>query len=278
MRFELHCHSHYSKGRKIPWEAFMSPRQIIKTARDRGVFGVAITDHDSSKSWKEGRRAARDYGTLFIPGIEISTLSGHLIGLGLNEHVPEKMGLEETIDLIRGQGGIVVAPHPFDLKGEGIVKKIGQADAVEVFNSLNLDRISNRLAFAKAEEIGKPMVVGSDSHTSDMLCSSVNEMNAYTLDEALGEIKAGRVDFETSYVPLSVAIDWSRERFSRSYMDVLRYINRKYSPPRAWIAKGLLRRFVFSKNRAWDQGWRMLGQFGIGCSMIYGSIKYVVHY
>ena len=85
MLIELHCHSHSSRGRKIPWEAFMSPRDIMEAAKERGIGGVAITDHGDSRAWKEAGSAARELGIVFIPGIEIGSRGGHVIGLGLNE-------------------------------------------------------------------------------------------------------------------------------------------------------------------------------------------------
>jgi predicted metal-dependent phosphoesterase TrpH len=278
MLFELHCHSHYSRGKKIPWEAFMSPRDIIKTARLRGILGVAITDHESSRSWREAKRAAREYGLVFIPGIEIDTLEGHLIGLGLNGHVESGMDLEETIEVIHGQGGLAIAPHPFDLRGLGVKNGVYHADAVEVFNSMNLDRLSNRLALAKAEEFGKAKVVGSDAHTREMLGLAVNEMDAFDMDGVLKAIKSGRVRFEARYVQLSALMDWARERFTRSYMEVISYINHNYSPPRAWLAKGMLRRFVLSRNRTWDGLWDALAGLGLGLSFLYGGLRFLAYY
>jgi len=278
MLFELHCHSHYSRGKKITLEAFMSPREIIKTARHMGVFGVAITDHNDSRAWKEAKRAAREYGLVFIPGMEIDTLKGHVIGLGLNENVESGMGLEETIDKIHEQGGLVIAPHPFDLRGQGVKNGIYHADAVEVFNSMNLDRLSNRLALTKAEEFRKAKVVGSDAHTKDMFGLALNAMEAHDIDGALKMIKSGSVEFQTSYMSLSVLMEWARERFTRSYMEVMKYINHNYSTPRAWVAKGMLRRFVLSRTRTWEGLWNIIANLGLGCSFLYGGLRFLNYY
>lgn len=278
MLAELHCHSHYSRGKKITWEAFMSPRDIIKTARQKGIFGVAITDHNDSRSWKEAKRAARDYGILFIPGIEIGTRSGHIIGLGLNEHIKSGQTLEDTIDKIHQQAGLVVAPHPFDLRSEGVMDEVIHVDAVEVFNSLNLDRLSNKLALSKADEYCKPKVVGSDSHNENMFGSALNEMDAHDLDGVLKEIKAGRVEFQTKYIPMPVIMDWARDRFANSYMDVMKYINDNYSSPKAWVAKNMLNRFVLNRTKYWDGVWGLMANFGLGMSVLYGGLRYIAHY
>jgi predicted metal-dependent phosphoesterase TrpH len=278
MKIELHCHSHYSRGKKIPWEAFMSPRDIIKAAKDKGIFGVAITDHNSSESWKHAKRAARDQGTLFIPGIEISTLKGHVIGLGLNEHVSKGLSIEETVEKIHEQGGIAVAPHPFDIKGEGIKNDMEKVDVVEVFSSMNMDRLSNRLALNKAGEFGKRMVVGSDAHTEEMLGLAVNEADAYDLDDVMKAIRSGNIEFQTRYATMPMILNWSKERFIRSYMDVMKHINKNYSAPKAWVAKGMLRRFILSKNRSWDSTWKLIANFGLGCSYVYGGVRFLTYY
>ncbi|MBN2330203.1 MAG: PHP domain-containing protein, partial [Candidatus Aenigmarchaeota archaeon] len=136
MKFELHCHSTHSRGSKIKWEGTASPTQIAGTLKRLGFGGFAITDHDSIGSWHEARRAAKGLGLVFIPALEVSTLSGHLIALGISEQVKSGLTLEETIDLVHDQGGITVAPHPLDVREEGIRKEFHKADAVEVFNSL----------------------------------------------------------------------------------------------------------------------------------------------
>ncbi len=279
MKFELHCHSMYSKGNKIPWEAFMSPREVIKSARNKGISGIAITDHDSSDSWKHAKRAAKEYGVVFIPGIEISSSKGHVIGLGLNEHVEGGLSVEETVEKIHQQGGLAIAPHPFDIRGHGIQDKMDKTDAVEVFSSMNMDRLSNKLASSKAEEFGKPVVVGSDAHTEDMLGLSLNEINANDVDGVLKEIKSCRVEISrTGYITLPMLLDWSKERFVRSYMDVMRHINDNYSKPRAWVAKGMLRSFILSRSRTLDNTWKLLANVGLGCSMVYGSARFLAYY
>lgn len=279
MKFELHCHSMYSKGNKITWEAFMSPREIVKSARNKGISGIAITDHDNSDSWKQAKRAAREYGVVFIPGIEISSSKGHVIGLGLNEHIEGGLSLEETIEKIHQQGGLAIAPHPFDLRGHGIKNEMDMADVVEVFNSMNMDRLSNRLASSKAEEFGKPVVVGSDAHTEDMLGLSLNEINANDVDGALKEIRSGRAEISrTGYITLPMIMDWSKERFVRSYMDVMRYINDNYSKPRAWVARRMLRSFVLSRSRTTDKTWELLANVGLGCSIMYGGLRFLTYY
>jgi predicted metal-dependent phosphoesterase TrpH len=269
MLFELHCHSWYSRGTKIPWECVSSPRDIMRRAKSLGLSGVAITDHRTTRGWKEAGEEAKKLGLVFIPGIELETSEGHLIGLGINGWVENNLTLGEAVERIHEQGGLAVAPHPFDLKGYGVKNGIRQADAVEVFNSMNLDKLSNRIAERKANELGKPMVAGSDAHSLDMIGYAVNISNSEDLDSLLKEIKKQGLMFRTSYLPLKTIVEWYRERFTRSYVDVLRYINGNYVYPKAIVARTLLNRFVRSRNVFWDA----LAHFGLGASRIYSMFK-----
>ena len=79
---DLHTHSTASDGT-------YSPTDLVRLAREVGLSAIALTDHDTIGGIDEARRAAREHGIDFLPGIEISceypspgTL--HLLGYGIN--------------------------------------------------------------------------------------------------------------------------------------------------------------------------------------------------
>jgi len=265
MKFELHCHSWHSHGRKIPWEGLASPSQIVRALHKLGFAGFALTDHDSIAGWRDASQAAKRQGMVFIPGIEISTLSGHLIALGINDPVKRGLTLEETGELVHEQGGITIAPHPFDIRSEGIGDEFAKADAVEVFNSMNLTRIENMLARMEARKRSIPAVGGSDAHSLPMLGMTANLIEADDPDSALRQIKKGRVRVHGRYIPIPVIVDWARQRMRLSYADIEKYIEKNYSKPRAALARFLLRRFVNSDSWRWDA----LGYFAVSISTMY---------
>jgi predicted metal-dependent phosphoesterase TrpH len=250
-KFELHCHSHYSKGVTIPHEGIPSPAEIVRRARRIGLSGVAITDHSGIRGWDSARREAKRQGIVFIPGIELETLSGHVIGLGISGEVKDNMPLPETLDAIREQGGLSIAPHPFDLRGHGIRNGIRHLEVVEAFNALCSDRLVNRFAEMKARKLGKPMVCGSDAHTLDMLGASLNLIDAKDLDSVLKEIRRGRVEMLKGYAPLRSIVEWNRERFAKSYDYMLDYMRESYSRPMFWVSNRLLNTFIKSKSGFW---------------------------
>ena len=270
MLFELHCHSGYSRGRKIPTEALASPGEIVNRAKQLGIGGIAITDHDSVNSWKEGALEARKQGILFIPASEISSSNGHILGFGLTEAVRPGLGVGETVDRIRAQGGIAVAAHPFDIKGDGIKYGIRKTDAVEAFNAVALDRLTNRFCERKARKLGKPMIAGSDAHTLDMIGTAPNMINEDTLEGVLKKIKSGKVRYLKRYVPVKEAIYWSRERMIRSEIDIRVYIRRHYGFPKSPVSRFLLNRFLTSRR---ERPWLWLGRFGMGMTALYAGLR-----
>ncbi len=269
MKFELHCHSWHSKGKKITWEGLMSPEQIFRVLKRKGFAGVALTDHDTTEGWPDMRKAAKKHDMIFIPGLEVSTKSGHVIGLGLNETVRKGMSVERTVEEIHAQGGIAVAPHPLDLRSEGVGDEFVKCDAAETFNSLNLSRIENHVARGRILKAGIPAVGGSDAHCPGMLGLTVNHIDANDVDEVLSRIKKGKVRIEGRYAPVPVVVSWARERMRWSYDDVLRYIERNYSAPKAAVSRFFLRRFVRSDSRLWNG----LGYFSIGTSVLYSALR-----
>ncbi len=269
MIFELHCHTHYSKGTKIPTEVMMSPKEVVRLARKNGIDGLAITDHKVTGAWKEARQEAKKQGIMLIPGMEVESSDGHILGLGLSEAVPNRLTAEETMERIREQGGFVVAPHPYDIKNDGIKDKCLEADAVEVFNSFGMDRIANWYTRRKADKAGRPMVVGSDVHMPEMMGLSVNVAEARSMDELFSEIRKGRVGFRTQCVSAGPVVGWARDRMVSSYDDVVRYIERNYGEPKKWLSRTLLDRFVHSESCVWNA----LGSFSITCAVAYSGLK-----
>ena len=90
-----------------------------------------------------------------------------LIGLFLRDPIPDHAPLAEAIAAIRGQGGVVYAPHPFAYLTRGDERAalvLGVADVVEVFNSRAFAPAWNHKAAAAATERGLAGFASSDAH------------------------------------------------------------------------------------------------------------------
>lgn len=167
-KLDLHVHSQFSA------DSVADPEEIVASAKEKGLDGIAITDHNTSEcvDYYMERGLMRPDGQpvdgfLIIPGQEITTSEGHLLALGI--HLPYLKGISpaEAIDIIHGKGGVAVPPHPYDQFRAGIREKVLdglQIDAIEVFNAAATFRRYNRHAFEYAVRRALPMTAASDAH------------------------------------------------------------------------------------------------------------------
>jgi hypothetical protein len=89
---DLHLHTTASDG-------VMSPSEIVRYAKAKGLQAIAITDHDTIGGLEEGLSEGERIGFEVVPGIEISAVhspgSMHLLGFFLDIHHPllnERLG------------------------------------------------------------------------------------------------------------------------------------------------------------------------------------------
>jgi hypothetical protein len=92
-----------------------TPEEVIAAAKATGLAFLGITDHNNLDAKRfEGYRE----GVLVLVGSELSTPSGHLVGLGLDRDPAWRFngdgldGLEDVRDL----GGVPFAAHPFSAR------------------------------------------------------------------------------------------------------------------------------------------------------------------
>ncbi len=155
MKFDIHVHSKYSS------DGVLEPNEILKIAKKVGLNGIAITDHNSMDAYKD----IEPKDIEIIRGVEISSLSGHIIALNINEIIPKGLTVDETIERIHDQGGIAIAVHPYRFwSGLGEKNIIGKRfDVIEVLNG-RCKKINNLRAMALAEKLALPFSAGSDAH------------------------------------------------------------------------------------------------------------------
>lgn len=94
LKFDLHCHSHYSDG-------VLAPAEVAARAKANGVDVWALTDHDELSGLAEAREAANQLDLQFVTGVEISVTWSeqtlHIVGLQIDENHPELLqGLAQT--------------------------------------------------------------------------------------------------------------------------------------------------------------------------------------
>ena len=203
---ELHVHSALSYDGRDPVDL------ILEQAEAVGLDAIAITDHDEIDASLEAAARAEAYGLVGIPGMEISSKAGHVLGFGLEEAVPPGLSYESTIDAIHDQGGLAVIPHPFQESRHGVMARISReqlakGDAIEVYNSRLLTGRANRQARRFAESRNLPMTAGSDAHISEMVGQAVTRVDAdeRSVDAILEAIREGKTSVEGKRTPWHIS-------------------------------------------------------------------------
>ncbi len=109
-KFELHTHTIHSDGK-------FTPKELVESAKRRGYYGIAVTDHNTATACKEAVEWGKTYGVLVIPGIEWTTFYGHIVVLGGNSNVDwrtiTKENVVEKIKEAKADGDIVGLAHPY---------------------------------------------------------------------------------------------------------------------------------------------------------------------
>lgn len=162
VQVDLHVHSEASYDGREPVEL------ILEHAADIGLDAVVVTDHDEIHASLEAADLAPEYGLVGIPGVELSTADGHLLGVGVEEMPEPGRPMDETAEAVRELGGAAVVPHPFQRTRHGVRKRRLQGvdpDAIETFNAWLFTGYRNRRARRYADRYGYPGVGGSDAHS-----------------------------------------------------------------------------------------------------------------
>src|SRR5262247_3997074 len=111
MKFDLHLHT----SRHSP-DSRMEPSAMCRRAREVGLDGVVITEHDwlwTEEELQELRAAAPDL--IVLAGIEVSSRQGHILVYGVHDPfaLPRGIGVAALCKEAHRQGGVAVAAHPF---------------------------------------------------------------------------------------------------------------------------------------------------------------------
>ena len=184
MKIDLHCHTRYSI------DSIIKPKDLVKKSGKAGVI-PAITDHNTI----DAHREFRELGAQFIPGEEIRTDRGDLIGLYLTENIPRKAPFAEALDIIHSQGGIAYLPHMYDKSRKGVIpasEETKKIDLVEVFNSRCPVQDFNRKASEFAKQNSKTGLCGSDSHFLFEFGTTYNEVPEFDIASPKEFLKAVR--------------------------------------------------------------------------------------
>lgn len=191
LKLDLHLHTIYSG------DSIISPIDAIIYAKLKGLNGFAVCDHNTLKAYNQLKKKAKENNIIVIPGMEIETHIGEVMGLFIDKEIDIRdKDFFTIVEKIKDNNGLVVIPHPFDflrnnhlkmnLLTENIIRKY--IDGIEIMNS----RIILKMCVKKAKKFNEKYKLfetgGSDAHTKKEIGNGftlLEDMN----DESLETIR-----------------------------------------------------------------------------------------
>ncbi len=188
-RLDPHIHSRFSQ------DSCSKITDILDMANKRNIDIIAISDHNTVEGNKYARNLKQD-NVLIIPSIEISSRDGHILGFGCEEHIPQGLPPQETIDLIHDNNGIAIIPHPFCFYRHGLLHKTNEKldfDAIETKNARFIMGYCNNKASKLSKKYNIPFLGSSDAHYYKFVGDCYTEIDCEKdIDSVLKAILKGK--------------------------------------------------------------------------------------
>ena len=257
IKAELHCHNSFSNfhvgEEEPPYDCDISIRDQLERSYKLGLDAIFVTNHNTLDGYLqllEYKNNHEKFKSIDVyPAEEITIDTGaHVLAYGIHEAISPGISLDEVIDEVKKQGGVTSAPHPFSLL-DALRDDAKKCDMVEVFNSNNVDVLSNAKATEFALNNNMIQVAGSDSHVLSTLGRCVNEIHSENnLDDILHSLKHGKIQIsQTGYALKTETLDHLRYKINNSKDYLIDYISEHY-PNAKWFLTLLLKIYESNQN------------------------------
>ncbi|MGA8303484.1 MAG: CehA/McbA family metallohydrolase [Thermoplasmata archaeon] len=173
-RLDLHVHSKYSPDSRLTLD------MIVGRLAYAELKGFALTDHNTVRGHATLLKLQRQHPEyLLLPGVEVSTVEGHLLAYGVGEAPPPHRPILETLDWVRAHGGEAVPAHPFR-RTHGVGRAVAQSAPVSAIETRNGhdSEITNLRAEKLAAHRNLGATGGSDAHATKDLGRAYTEFDS----------------------------------------------------------------------------------------------------
>lgn len=206
----MHIHTNPASS-----DSMLDPHELIQIARDIGLAGVNLTEHDKVLEPHQQKAFRDQHPDMFVNfGMEVSTDLGHMIAVGLPAYVG---GIRRAAQLraeLDKLGGFLIVAHPFrrlfdpvtamrtGVKFELTPEQAAETmpifklvHGIEIGNGANTPQ-ENYFAAEVARILGIPTTGGSDAHSTSGIATFATgfENKVTNPDELLQELHAGRFE------------------------------------------------------------------------------------
>lgn len=164
MFFDLHIHTTHSPCSNLRLD------EILSQARNCGLDGIAITDHNCMDIRHEITEGIQENGVCLLVGMEYDTPDGDFLLFGPFEDLKPGLSACEILRLVEERQGVAIGAHPCR-EGRSLsteILELSTCRIIEGLNGRNLDAENRRV-----EQLIKKYPLfqcgGSDAHSLDEL-------------------------------------------------------------------------------------------------------------
>jgi predicted metal-dependent phosphoesterase TrpH len=189
-RADLQVHSDLGDG-------LSSIEEILDSAERANLDVIALTDHDDIRGAFALRELAarRSSPVAIVPGVEVTTRSGHLLALWIEDEVPMFSSLADALSLIHRAGGMAIVPHPLSYLtfsiGEGALRQLvahgdnaRMVDAIELRNPSYAGRVrASRAVWLNTHVLRIAETGSSDAHHAALVGTCWTEFPGRTPED-----------------------------------------------------------------------------------------------
>jgi predicted metal-dependent phosphoesterase TrpH len=206
MIIDLHTHTN-----PLSYDSDLSADDLIVAAKEAGLDGICLTEHDAFWSESEVEALRRKHQFPVFAGAELNTEEEHLIVFGLKQWLIGMSRAEFVIEKVREFNGAVIIAHPFRRKllrghddpgDERFNRELDKAcanplfskvDALEIQNSHGNER-ENSFSAELTRRLNQRTTGGTDAHEIADVghAATYFERDIRSLDDLIIELKAGR--------------------------------------------------------------------------------------
>ena len=192
MFIDTHMHEMtYSK------DSFLTLDKMVQIAKEKGLGAICITDHDDMGLKDYAAEYSARTGFPIFVGIEFFSLQGDIVAFGIEDYPRERIPAQDFIDLVKAQGGVCFAAHPFRNNNRGLeenLRTVRGLDGLEVLNgSTSVEACQKAARYAM--ELGCFTLGSSDCHVPEKVgvCATYFPEEVHTLQEFLAVFKKGQM-------------------------------------------------------------------------------------
>jgi predicted metal-dependent phosphoesterase TrpH len=166
-RADIHMHTNLGDG-------WISPARLVQEATRRRLTLIAVTDHDHIEGARRVEELLAEQTSVvsMITGVEVSTRQGHLIGLFVKKAPRPMRPVQESIDAIKEQGGLVIVPHPLGRlvpslsrrRIDSLLAAGYEIDGIEIYNPSPANSAQRAVVRSANEDWGLAEIGASDAH------------------------------------------------------------------------------------------------------------------